>query len=398
MHPLPNDSPYREEYDLLHALRANPQFLELVSHETGDELRRQTQLRREFPDSLVRGAFALCDLRRRARAKFSRAGQMWFDRRGLEQATAEAVARHKAARFEGSVWDLCCGVGGDAIALAAKCEVSAVDLNPVNCLRTEWNAEVYDCAARVSTVCADVTSLDLGDRLVHIDPDRRAKSAARVVRVEDYVPNLAFLQELTRRCRGGAIKLSPAANFGGKFPGTEIELVSLDGECKEATVWFGSLVGAVPWRATVLPSGETLAGHPLDFAAELQPLQQFLFDPDPAVVRAGLIDAAALQLNLSRLDAEEEYLTGDSSLNSPFVQSFEVLAALSNDLREIRRYFRESNFGSLEIKCRRIPIDIEKVRQKVELPGDEPGVLIFARTAGKAHALVCRRVAPGARS
>jgi hypothetical protein len=123
----------------------------------------------------------------------------------------------------------------------------------------------------------------------------------------------------------------------------------------------------------------------------LSPPRGVLFDPDPAVVRAGLVDAAAERLGLSRLDAEEEYLTGDAPVSSPFVESFEILAELPNSLPDIRRYFRDSHFGSLEIKCRHIQIDIEKVRQKVQLPGEEPGVLIFARIAGKSRALVCRR-------
>ena len=62
---------------------------------------------------------------------------------------------------------------------------------------------------------------------------------------------------------GGGIKASPASNFGGKFPHAEIELVSLEGECKEATIWFGELAEPGLWRTTVLPSGETIAGDPL---------------------------------------------------------------------------------------------------------------------------------------
>ena len=130
------------------------------------------------------------------------------------------------------------------------------------------------------------------------------------MRVEDYVPGLDYLQRLTRTGRGGAIKLSPAANFGGKFRDVEVELVSLHGECKEATIWFGELRGTASWRATILPTGETITGEPLDFTANISAPLQYVFDPDPAVVRAGLVDAVAVQLGLNRLDPAEEYLTG----------------------------------------------------------------------------------------
>jgi hypothetical protein len=316
---------------------------------------------------------------------------MWFDRQGLEQATSEAVGRHKAGRFSGNVLDLCSGIGGDCLAIAQSCSVTAVDSNPVAGLRTQWNAEAYGVGQRVTIECQDVTTIDPRTTFVHIDPDRRAQAHGRAVRVEDYVPGLDFLQRLVRDGRGGAIKLSPASNFGGKFRDVEIELVSLDGECKEATIWFGELRGSPSWRATVLPSGETVAAEPLEFAAEITAPMQYVYDPDPAVVRAGLVDAVAAQLGLSRLDAAEEYLTGAKPLQSGFVQAFEVLAELSNNASEIRKYFRAAEFGQVEIKCRHIPIEAETIRRRLPLSGNRSGVLIFARVAGKARALVCRR-------
>src|SRR5258708_38528822 len=150
-------------------------------------------------------------------------------------------------------------------------------------------------------MCKGASRVDPGDSLVHIDPDRRAQATGRAVRIEDYLPGLDDLKKMARTFRGGAIKLSPATNFGGKFSDVEIELVSLHGECKEATIWFGELRGEQSWRATVLPSGETIAAEPLDFAAEISPPLAYIYDPDPAVVRSGLVDAAAGRLGFSRL-------------------------------------------------------------------------------------------------
>jgi hypothetical protein len=391
MIPLSSDSPAFDEWRLLHELRATPRLLERASAD-GNELRVQAELRREYPADLVRAALGLVELRKKAVHKFSRAADMWFDRQGLEQATSELVATHKARRFMGQVWDLCCGIGGDAIALAEHCVVTAVDLNPASCLRTEWNAAVYGRGDHVTGVAQSAESTTSRDGLVHIDPDRRRSKSTRVVRVEDYVPGLEFLQQLTREFRGGAIKLSPASNFGGKFPGTEIELISLYGECKEATVWFGELKGETEWRATLLPSGKTLAGNPLDFFAAPSEVMRYVYDPDPAVVRAGLVDMAAERLGLWRLDDKEEYLTGEELVSSPFVQPFEVVAELGTNPREIRAYFRTSQAGQVEIKCRHIPIDAESIRRKLPMPGNEPLALIFARVQGKSRALVCRRI------
>ena len=137
---------------------------------------------------------------------------------------------------------------------------------------------------------------------------------------------------------------------------------------------------------------ETLAGDPLSAYADMSAVGRYVYDPNPAIVRAGLIDLLSSQTELARLDDAEEYMTSDQLVNSAFVQPFEVLAELPNNDRTIRKFFRDANFGQVEIKCRHIPIQVETVRRKLQLDGDAAGVLIFARVAGKARAIVCRRV------
>jgi len=46
----------------------------------------------------------------------------------------------------------------------------------------------------------------------------------------------------------------------------------------------------------------------------------------------------------------------------------------------------------VEIKCRRIPVRAEDVRRRLPLNGSRPGVLIFARIADKARAVVATRI------
>jgi SAM-dependent methyltransferase len=390
------------DFELLKRLHATPRIFEAILSWSPrrSEMQLQSHLRTLYPDDVVRAALSVSDLRKKGMRKFSRAAWMWFDRVGLEQSTSEWVAVYKAARFSGRVWDLCCGVGGDSLMLAERCDVLAVDRSPAACLRTRWNAEAYQRSSRVTTICADVEALADRSGLVHIDPDRRAigrSGQGRSLRLEEGSPGLEFLERLTEEFCGGAIKASPAANFLGKFPAAEIELISLNGECKEATIWFGSLANPGTWRATALPSQNTISGHPLADEAPVAVLGRYLFDPNPALVRAGLVDLFAVRERLARLDPEEEYLTADELVRSPFVDPFEVLAELPNNEREIREYFRNSNptYGSVEIKCRRIPIDVEAVRRKLPLLGNVPVALVFARISGRARAVVCRRIERG---
>lgn len=376
-------------------LAEHPEIFEAIGDAVDDPLRVQKSLRSRFPADVVRLALTVYELRRKAARKFPDADRMWFDRVRLEQATAWPVAVHKARRFRGECFDLCCGAGGDALALAEYGSVIAVDSDPVACVLAELNAKALGLSDRIHVEQAGVEELRERTGLLHIDPDRRAGASKRTVRVEDYVPGLATLQQLSREFRGGAIKLSPAANFGGKFEEVEIELVSLNGECKEATIWFGSLGEPNLWRATSLPSGETLAGDPLGVEPVLGCTAGYVFDPDPAIVRAGLVDLLCHENGLQRLDAAEEYLTGDKLVLTPFAQPFRVLAELPNNERVLRKYLAEEGVGRLEVKARRLPIDVEKLRRRLlPLPGDRSATVIFARVAGKARILITERILP----
>src|SRR5262245_44248813 len=72
---------------------------------------------------------------------------------------------------------------------------------------------------------------------------------------------LSHLKSLrSRECCSQAVctQLGPASDFGRHFGGEgfEVEVVSLAGECKEATVWFGA-AATCRRRASRLPGGAT---------------------------------------------------------------------------------------------------------------------------------------------
>lgn len=389
------EEPHREEVRLMEALRQTPELMERLRNLSGSELSKQKALRDEYPDDLVRAALSLHEARSKAAGLLPEAEKLWLTRTGLEQSTSWEVARHKARRFPAgsTVCDLCCGIGVDASAIAVACRVNAFDLSPAMVLRTLWNSELWNVRAQLEASIADVAADDWSGKLVHADPDRRGQQDRPTKRLELYQPGLEWMQRLVQTASGGAIKISPASNFQQKFPGTEIELISLHGECREATVWFGSLAGSDAFRATVLPTGETISADPLsawtNVAAEPG---TFFFDPDPALVRSGLVDVFAEQQNLQRLDREEEYLTGDSIPASAFVTAFEVEAVLPNSPKELRRHLRDKPSRYYEVKCRHIPTNADTLRRQLPTGDAEPRVIIVCRISGRSHLVVARRV------
>ncbi len=392
------------------------------------------RLRRQAPAGLVGASVRLTLARRKAAGKFEQAGRMWLEPVAVEQATAEPVARHKAARFDkgragagGSrsvVVDLCCGIGGDAIALGRNGPVLAVDRDAGMTRRARWNAEVHGVGGNFLAVRSSADRMPIpAGALVHLDPDRRARAREgedlqnsrrnRPARaIEDYAPGPAFWTALRSQARGGAIKLSPAADFAAAFPiesGCEIELISLRGECKEATAWFGDL--AEPGcrrRATRLPEGATWSdrdGEPNENSniprpVDVLPLGDLLFDPDPSLIRTGLLDGFARAHGLYRAAGGVAYLTGPDAITSPFLAAFAVQDVAPMDLKHLRRMIARHDVGALEIKVRGFPITPESLRARLKLAGSQPATLIIigpGRSDGPDHqparAVLARRVA-----
>jgi len=357
--------------------------------------------RRSAPAGLVSAALRLVEGRRKGAGKFARAGRMWLDPVGAEQATAEVVARHKARRFAergGPVFDLCSGVGGDALALARSNEVIAVDLDGGMGRRTAWNAGVYDVADRVEARQGRAEDFPIppGAR-VHVDPDRRASGPRRANAVRDYAPGVATLLGLAGSARGGAIKLGPASDFEARFggPGFEVELTSLGGECKEATAWFGDLAGSgVRRRATCLPSGATWTdrdgmGPPGRSAVAVD---NYVFDPDPSLARSGLLDGFAAAQGLGRIAAGVDLLTGPAGVASPFLAAFAVVAVFPLDLKVLRREVAARGLGPLEIKTRGLDLRPEAYRARLRPEGPNPATLILVAGRGApGRAILARR-------
>ncbi len=333
-------------------------------------------------------------LRRAGRAKFSRADEMLFDRVGLEQASDEVVAAHKAGRFSdcGRIADLCCGIGGDTLALATQAEVTAVDWSRSRVLMAEHNAAVY--GGRIVGKVGDVLIHRPDADAIHIDPDRRPEGARR----HDPVlasPDLEELRRLVERYRHAAIKLSPGADLSRLPFDAEIELISHMGACKQAVIWTGRFK-QVYRRATVLPAGDSVFSSEVDPPAWPEPRELrpgcFLYEPDAAVIRAGLVGAVARQLELAPVDRQIAYLSGDRLLSSAFVTPFQVIDVTDFSARKARTWLAAHDVGRVHIKTRGFAARPEELLHRLRLRGRHEAVLLLTRVAGRPTAVLARRL------
>lgn len=358
----------------------------------GDELRAQEALRAEYPAPWCRAALALVELRRAAAAKFPAADRMYFDRPGLEMASAAVVADHRARRFAryGTVLDLCCGIGGDLLALARGSSVLAVDLDRRRLEMARLNARALD-RPQVCLVAADVCRLRLAGDAAFVDPARRLDDGTRQRSAASYSPPLSWLTELRRRVPATAAKLSPAIDEAELPTDGELEWVSWRGQCREAVCYFGPLATARR-RATVLPAGDSLT-EALDAApVPVGPPGPFLFDPDPAVVRAHLIEPLARQLGAWLLDRRVAYLCAETGSSTPFASAYRVLEWMPFQLKRLRQRLAGEGFFPVEIKKRAVAMEPDELRQRLGLRGgSRPVTLVHTRVGQSPLVAICEK-------
>jgi SAM-dependent methyltransferase len=353
----------------------------------GEALRLGTRLRERYPAPLVAAAIAQHDLRVRAAGKFAAAGRMWFTREGLEQASAEPLARHRANRYApfDRVADLCCGIGGDLCALAPGRDALAVDLDPVHLRMARENARLHG-AAQLAAVCADVRDLRLPASLaVFVDPARRA--GGRRLPAGASRPPLDWCLQLAGQVAGVGIKAAPGLPLDLVPPGWEVELLADRRELKEAVLWSPDLA-TTSRRATVFPGPDTLAarpGPPLDCA----PPGGWLLDPNPAVTRARLVEELGRDLGAWKLDPRIAFLSADHPLRSPFGRSLRVDASLPWNLKRLREVLRERGVGTVEVRKRGSAVDVDDLTTRLRLRGHAQAVVVLTRVADRPWALVC---------
>ena len=373
----------------------------LAAYDPGTALATAERLRHAGHDeTLVAAALTQSRLRARARVKLGDlADRLLLTPDGLEQATRPAVAARHAQRYAaldppagvGPVVDLCCGIGGDLLALAgAGLPVRGVDRDPVTAEVARANAAALGLADLVEVECADALATDLtGTRGVFVDPARRS-GRGRTFDPRAYSPSFDAVVATAGRVAATGAKLAPGIPHDLLPAGTEAEWVSVGGDVVECALWWGPLAGPAARRATLLGSDGPVGTVTGDGAtrAPVGAVRRYLHEPDGAVVRAGLVAEVAAPHDGTLLDPSIAYVATDRPVASPFLRSYEVTDVLPFSVKRLRDLLRSRGVGRLTVKKRGTAVTPEELRRQLRLSGDGEATVVLTRVAGAQTVLV----------
>lgn len=380
-------------------------------------MRTATRLREAgvAPD-LAAAALTQSRLRAKARAKFGDfADGMLFTADGLEQATRLVVAALHARRYleagVTTVADLTSGIGADAMTFAATgLRVLATDVDEVTAAIAAVNLRHFPEA---EVRHADGLTLDLaaeGVDGVYADPARRTRGGRRIFDPRAYAPPLDAVWALRDTVPAVGIKVGPGIPHDGLPHDAETQWVSVDGDVVEAGLWFGPLAPAGPGRTAMLLRTVTDADgkeHTLsrtvrrragaDLEPEVGSVGSYLYEPDGAVIRAGLVADVAAELGGRLVDRTIAYVTTDvpadlppgvPGTEAPVATGYRVLDTMPFGLKRLKAYLRERDIGRLTIKKRGTAVVPEQLRAQLVLSGSAESTIVLTRVAGSQQVLV----------
>ena len=368
-------------------------------------------------------ALKQAELRIRAEAKFGPlASELLFTPAGLEQATRWQVADLHAARFAGAgtqrVADLGCGIGAESLALQrAGLTPLAVEIDPLTAAYAEHNLRQQplcspDSASSPEVACAAAEDFNPRDAdAVFFDPARRTSGHRDTRRVspDDYSPSLEFVWQIANQLPTG-VKLGPGFPHELIPAGAEAQWISVNGQAVELSLWFGALRRPGIGRSAVVFQGEqkseltaetAIGGDPDDPLANppvtaltdpAELIGMTLYEPDPTVIRARLIGAAAKPLAGALVDPQIAYFVSPEARKTPFAAGFKVFAACPFKSKAIGQLLREFAVGKLEIKKRGVDVVPEQLRRSLKLRGSRQATLIITRFRGGRIALLADRI------
>ena len=364
------------------------------------------------------------------REKFGFSAFLLCDKLALEQSTAQDIGRWKANLWprEGSVNDLCCGMGGDSFYLPASLKLTGVDLDENRLAMYSHNLQAFgkDSSAK----CADARSIEGADYFT-IDPARRAIEGENQRDLRNLTPTLEEVAEISRHYKGGMAKLPPGYPPAEIPDGTEILYLGGHSDCRECLVLFGELAKHPDTVHAVIVdrNGETVAEWTRRRDRSLETLDEdlqekldrndslegkdrtyrtatsrsdlplgeigkYIAEPAPVLIRSRLFSDAALAHDPDAHLISEgiAYVSSDKPLPAPAFASYEILAHAEIATGAVRSMLKEHDIGKITLKLRGVKLDPDAETKRLKPKGKNSAILFYTRFRGEKIAILAKKL------
>lgn len=336
-----------------------------------EQLRSQSKLQKKQPHFAQRGALVELSV--------------------LEQSTPRAVAEfRKTVMNGGSLCECTGGLGVDTLALSDVFDtVTFCEIDEARALLFKYNSSLFS-KENINVITGDsiefLKKSTVDFDWIFLDPARRDGGGKRFITLDACMPNVLEHAELLRsKARNIGIKLSPAfeiSELPSLFPDiSQCLAISLDGEVRELFITIENDKEYTGPSAVVLRDSETVSivskgSHAVDVITDL-PGNSVLFEPDPAIIKARVIDDVAKQFNLQRWSSSGIFLVGTDIIPAFPGRQFRIAEQLQWQRKSVGKYLKKNSITKAAVIRRDFPLKPEELRKMYKLKESETEFLIF---------------------
>jgi predicted O-methyltransferase YrrM len=352
-----------------------------------DELKALNYLRKKYSADYSRFILQQALLRKKALNKIPNdiVPKLYYEKSSLEQASSWKISEYRSNKALKSyrnckrVWDLGSGIGIDTLNFAMNFEVNSVEIDDLRSEICQRNITSLGFNNRVKHINKDLTLCLKNiskDDLVFLDPARR-DSTGKKTSISEYIPSLEIIHLILEKTQNIVVKISPAVDIqelesllsGIEF---QLEFISEDSQLKEAVLWFGDRF-TLSKVATILPSEVSVddSEEVIEYSENENCKFEYMFEPDFAVIRAGLVEQLAAKLDLFKIDDEIAYLGSHHELTVESLNfmrnnsQFKVIHVLENKIENLVQYLLIAGYNYVDIKKRGFDVDTDTLQKKI---------------------------------
>lgn len=387
------------------------EYWKFIKNHEQDDPAHLVLKQKQFPDLPLKELASQIASRQKAKAKLPEwySKKVWFPPKlSLEQCSSEATAKFKASLISGNCFaDLTGGFGIDTYYLSQNFkECNYVEQQAELCELAIYNFKVLQSNIQVYHTASEYFLEKIDEPLdwIYLDPARRGDRNQKVFLWEDCSPNLVkLLPLLFEKAQKIMVKAAPMQDISRAIAELEnkvktVYIIEWQGEVKELlyilhkeTVEYPK-IHAIQLSDTGNPifisSGNKLKESESDINFELP--QQYLYEPSPAIMKAGFFKQLAQRFQLSKLHPNTQLFTSNDLSEDFPGRTFKILHQIPVQKKELKKYLPDMK-GNLS--TRNFPVPIAQLKKKLGLKdGGERYIFAITLKREEKALLICEKL------
>jgi len=341
-----------------------------------DPLKLSSMLSKKYNQQERRAIIHYLEILPKIRKKFCLQNvDLICDRLAFEQATAKDISEYKAKMWPSGakIADLCCGMGGDSFWLPSGIVASGADIAPERILMFNENMKRLNLPHKA--ILKNALEVDGGDFFC-IDPARR----------KGLNPSFESILELSKKFKGGMVKLPPAYPENELPKENDIFYLGDSNDCRECLMLTGAFGKGMIRAATISFEWQCEKKELQNISLEVKKLGNFILEPVPVLVRSHLFLSEAEKYGFWQIDSTLAYLSCENYIQSPGFVAYKVIEQSS--LSNVKAMLKKHCIGKITLKKRGVEVVPEKEIQRLSPKGEREGILFYTRVLGEKCAIL----------